>query len=96
LRFLIEPSDFSYKRVECLIDIDLLLCGTFNEFALELFSQISAFYRMNRLTRSSQIAVGTITLSRNLSFALQIALISHNDDGKEVLVLNTQNLLMKR
>jgi hypothetical protein len=36
-----------------------------------------------------------LTLRRNLSFTFQIALVGHNNNGKVILVLDSQDLLMK-
>jgi hypothetical protein len=36
------------------------------------------------------------TLLRHLSLALQIALVAHDDDGKVVLVLYSEDLLLER
>jgi len=45
--------------------------------------------------RTEGFLVLVLTMSRHLTLVLQIALVGNKDDGEKVLVLDTQDLLVK-
>lgn len=100
--FLVVAPDFADEVVEGVVDVDARLCGGLDEFAAKGTGECFSLYLHNKWLETvtfdkNRESVGAkYTLLRNLSLALQIALVAYNNDGEIIFILDPQNLLLER